>query len=82
VPAVLGYRWKVQDSQARQLASDFYAALFTPGGSAYRSLGRALANARHEVFGKYLSHPTWASPILLTKGSHQAEAHAAAMAVR
>ena len=62
IPAVLGYRWPVIDSQARELAVDFYRALFTPNGPAYKSLGRALAFARKQVFGLYLADVTWASP--------------------
>ena len=71
VPAVLGYRWPVIDVQARQLAIDFYKALFSPGGPAYQSLGRALTSARKNVFGRYLADVTWASPVLLAKAASQ-----------
>jgi hypothetical protein len=77
LPAVLGYRWPVDDDQARQLAKDFYEALFDPRGKAFRSLGRALACARRKVFSLYPSDVTWASPLLLTKGSRSTEFQAA-----
>ena len=78
VPAVLGYRWPVYDEDARDLAAAFYDALFAPEGPAYRSLGRALSLARKKVFDTYLSHFTWASPVLLAKGSVQARGDALA----
>jgi CHAT domain-containing protein len=79
IPAVLGYLWPVDDSEARSLSVHFYQALFTPGGEAYQSLARALAQARSRMFRLQAVGAIWASAVLLAKGTDAAwcEAHAA-----
>jgi CHAT domain-containing protein len=69
IPAVLGYLWPVDDAEARSLAVHFYRALFTPGGAAYQSLGRALAQARSRMFRLQAVGAIWASAVLLAKGA-------------
>jgi len=78
IPAVLGYLWPVDDSEARSLSVHFYQALFTPGGEAYQSLARALAQARSRMFRLQAVGAIWASAVLLAKGTDAAwcEAHA------
>lgn len=69
IPAVLGYRWPVDDAGARNLAKAFYSALFTRGRLSYKSVARAVSSARKEAFDTQLGHVTWAAPILLAKSS-------------
>lgn len=61
VPVVIGYRWSVADSQAKQLALVFYSELwrtFSPG----ESMLLARQNAYRAWGG---DDDTWASPVML-----------------
>lgn len=71
IPAILGYRWPVNDGHAAELAATFYRALFG-GQESFRSLGRALLSARKSMFKAHPGAATWASPLLLTKGQDTA----------
>jgi len=59
VPSVLGYRWRVSDLGARQLAVAFYHSLLEQG-----SIEIALWQARCEL-AVDRNNPTWLSPILI-----------------
>ena len=66
IPAVIGYRWPVEDNDAAECAKAFYAALFTRGHT-YKSLEQALLRARNRALDFNAAGNTWASPVLLTQ---------------
>jgi hypothetical protein len=67
IPAVLGFRWRVEDLPARQFAEAFYSCLFTRGDSAFKSLEYACLAARRAAYERDPENNTWASPLLLTQ---------------
>lgn len=71
VPAVLGYRWRVDDWDARHFAEFFYRALFEHGRNSFKSLEYAFLRARCCAFDKAPNRVTWASPLLLTQLSRE-----------
>jgi hypothetical protein len=64
VPAIIGYRWKVEDLHAQLFARNFYASLF---GAAVnnRYLEYAFLEAKRALHGSKLATPAWASPMLV-----------------
>ena len=62
VPGVLGYRWNVWDTEAKQLALAFYENLLTD-----LRLDLALFNARRVLQENNYYNETWASPVLVTQ---------------
>ena len=60
IPAVLGYRWNVWDTDAQQFAVAFYESLLTDF-----SLDVATFNARRALQEKNHYSETWASPVLV-----------------
>jgi len=60
VPSVLGFRWPVSDSGAKELALTFYKSLANQG-----KIDTALLNARCEVAARDRDDITWLSPILI-----------------
>lgn len=63
VPAILGFRWPVNDEGAKLLALSFYESLFGQG-----NLATALLEARCETAGRRgRSDETWLSPILISQ---------------
>jgi CheY-like chemotaxis protein len=64
VPAVLGYRWTVDDAMALELARSFYSALWQ-----HLAPGPALLEARKTMSMGPLGRDseTWASPVLLSQ---------------
>jgi CheY-like chemotaxis protein len=60
IPSVLGYRWNVWDTDARQFATAFYESLFTD-----LSLDVATFNARRVLQEANYYSETWASPVLV-----------------
>jgi hypothetical protein len=67
LPAVLGYRWPVQDDKAFAFARYFYKALFEDEESR-KYLEYALLNAKcklHDDSTGNASDPTWAAPVLV-----------------
>ena len=60
VPAVLGFRWPVSDSEASTLASAFYESLSGQG-----QIDTALLDARCRVAARDRDDITWLSPILV-----------------
>lgn len=62
IPSVLGFRWKISDNGAKELALSFYKHLFAHG-----DLALALYNARREIAAKNRNDPTWMSPVLIVQ---------------
>lgn len=60
VPAVLGFRWPVSDSSAREMALIFYKSLAQQG-----EIHKALLEARSELYARNPDDITWISPILI-----------------
>ncbi len=67
LPAVLGYRWPVQDFGAARFAAAFYQALFKRGAASFKSLEYAILEARKVAYGNRADEITWASPLLVTQ---------------
>jgi CHAT domain len=67
MPAVLGYRWPVNDLRAAQFAVCFYDGLFTAGKPSFRSLEYAFLAARRATHEQDPDDNTWASPLLLAQ---------------
>jgi CHAT domain-containing protein len=62
VPAILGFRWSIEDEKAKEFALEFYKDLFE-----FRSLDRAFLDARCYVH-KYPDNRIWAAPMLILLG--------------
>lgn len=60
VPAVVGFRWDVDDAQAKEYTAVFYKHLFEK-----RSLESAFYLARREMNDRSPTDPIWASPVLI-----------------
>ena len=73
IPAVIGYRWPVDDNDAAEFAKVFYSALFARGHT-YKSLEQALLRARNKALDFNAAGNTWASPVLLTQTPARAAA--------
>lgn len=65
VPAVLGFRWRVDDQGAASFAHSFYTELFNTGNSRYKYLEYAFRDARKCLYNRNSNDPTWASPMLV-----------------
>ncbi len=63
VPAVLGFRSKIFDKEARALAESFYRNLWAPRREF--SLPRALLRARKDLKSNFNGKATWLAPILV-----------------
>jgi len=70
VPAIIGYRWPIQDARAREFARVFYDALLHPDRPTRHSVERAFVAARASVYESFPAECSWASPALL----HQIDA--------
>lgn len=70
VPAVLGYRWTVEDTSAAAFADAFYTKLLS-GGASYKYLEYAFRDARKITYKKDVNDPTWASPVLMMQLKQQ-----------
>lgn len=62
VPAVLGFRWEVEDDKARAFAACFYQHLF---GGQRMSLEYAFLETRKQMHRTYPTNPIWAAPVLV-----------------
>ena len=67
IPAVIGYRWPVDDDGAAGFAQSFYQNLFTRGTAAYKSLDYSFLQARKDARLRSKLQHTWASSMLLTQ---------------
>jgi hypothetical protein len=65
VPAVMGFRWELEDQSAFQFAKEFYSEL---SKHSQHSLERAYLRARQNLHEKDQSDKTWAAPILVLQG--------------
>jgi hypothetical protein len=65
VPAVLGFRWSVDDAGAAHFARAFYRELFNRSNSRYKYLEYAFRDARKCLYDNDKNDPTWASPMLV-----------------
>jgi hypothetical protein len=61
VPAIVGFRWEVNDEAAAAFAKAFYEYLLCKN----RSLEQAIVHARKQTKFKYEDDPAWASSILV-----------------
>jgi len=62
VPAILGFRWKVEDDKARDFAECFYKYLF---GGEEKTLEYAFLKARQQMYRCFSDNPIWAAPVLV-----------------
>ncbi|MFX0196433.1 MAG: CHAT domain-containing protein [Candidatus Hodarchaeota archaeon] len=60
IPAVMGFRWDVEDDKAAKFAECFYMHLFKG-----KSLEHALLEARRDSYSYWEKNIIWASPILV-----------------
>jgi hypothetical protein len=65
IPAVLGFRWPVDDAQAATFARSFYESLFTRGKPSFKSIDYAFLAARCKTHERMPGDNAWASPMLL-----------------
>lgn len=61
IPAVLGFRWDIEDDRAAEHARIFYRELLTER----RPIDQAFLEARKELNRRYQTDRIWAAPILL-----------------
>jgi hypothetical protein len=70
VPAVLGYRWEIDDLTAREFAKGFYGHLLE-APAAKRHLEYAFLNAKRDLHGRTNgSRAVWAAPMLIMQMMH------------
>ncbi|MFQ5758589.1 MAG: CHAT domain-containing protein [Candidatus Bathyarchaeia archaeon] len=62
IPAVVGFRWVVDDKQAKNHALTFYKNLFER-----RSLEQAFVETRRQMRSTYFKQRIWVSPVLVVK---------------
>ncbi|KPK54488.1 MAG: hypothetical protein AMS22_05755 [Thiotrichales bacterium SG8_50] len=62
VPAVLGFRWDLDDVRAAEFTSCFYRHLFEA-----KSLERAFLETRRDMHDAHSEDPIWAAPILVVQ---------------
>ena len=62
IPAVVGFRWDIEDEQAREYTEKFYTHLFHQ-----RSIESAFFEARKEMHDARPKEPIWASPVLVVQ---------------
>jgi hypothetical protein len=67
IPALLGYRWPVDDLAAAKFAAAFYTSLFAKESRSFKSLEHAFVAARNAAYQRDSDDNTWASPLLLTQ---------------
>lgn len=60
IPAILGFRWGIDDDKAGECAKIFYQYLFET-----RSLEEAFWKTRRDVHEKYQENKIWAAPLLI-----------------
>jgi CHAT domain len=60
IPAVIGFRWDIDDDMAMEYARIFYTQLFTN-----RSLEFAYLTARKEVYETHMENRIWAAPLMI-----------------
>lgn len=63
VPAIVGFRWDIEDRRAAEHARAFYTNLLT--GSRSMRIEYAFLKARKETYRKWRKDKTWAAPMLI-----------------
>ena len=61
IPAVLGFRWEIDDKKAHEFAIKFYEHLFGDN----KLLEYAFLEARKDMYFEYPHDRIWASPMLV-----------------
>jgi CHAT domain-containing protein len=74
IPAVIGFRWRVDDLPASKFAVEFYRALFDRTNLSFKYLEYAFLKARLKLYESSSEDPTWVNPVLVMQ---LAEAEAA-----
>lgn len=64
IPAILGFRWRIDDEEAKEYAVKFYQCLLE-----YHSLEQAFLEARQYVHKVYEDNRIWVSPLLVLQTS-------------
>jgi hypothetical protein len=67
VPAVAGFRWKIEDAVAPEYAMKFYKYLFDAEHD--YSLEDAFFKARCDLYNSHRKHKVWAAPVLIVQTS-------------
>lgn len=60
IPAILGFRWSIEDEIAGECAQIFYQYLFTT-----KNLEEAFLKTRRDIHDKYEKNKIWAAPLLV-----------------
>ena len=67
VPAIAGFRWKIEDAVAPEYAMKFYKYLFDADHD--YSLEDAFFRARRDLYNSHRKHKVWAAPVLVVQTS-------------
>jgi CHAT domain-containing protein len=62
IPAIVGFRWDIEDDKAVEYTKMFYRALF---GGDDRCLEHAFLKARKGIYENNQLNPIWAAPVLV-----------------
>lgn len=65
IPAIVGFRWEIDDDKATEYALLFYKNLFAKN----KSLPYAFLETRQEVYDKYSDNRIWAAAMLIIQGA-------------
>lgn len=60
VPAIIGFRWNLEDEYAAKFAKAFYERLFK-----CRHIDEAFVHTRFKMHSSYKNHRIWAAPVLV-----------------
>jgi len=64
IPAIVGFRWEIDDEKAAEYARLFYENLFAE----HKSLPYAFLETRREMYEKYSDNRIWAAAMLIIQG--------------
>lgn len=62
IPAIVGFRWEIEDNMAFKYTKKFYQKLLTAENP---SLEYAFLNARKAIHARHENNPIWAAPVLV-----------------
>ena len=65
VPAVTGFRWRVDDASASEFAKEFYRALFDRSELSFKYIEYAFLKARRKRYKSSSQDPVWVNPVLV-----------------
>jgi CheY-like chemotaxis protein len=66
VPAIVGFRWEIEDDMAAKYTQCFYTQLFQR-----KSLEYAFFKTRRLMHAEHQDHPIWASPVLVIQAKRE-----------